>query len=154
MGAAGFIIPVGPHGDWVQHYRDHEGQWGKEHSQDSGGPCHSAFPPGWGGDVTDSQTQRRKAAEHGYGDWLRVFVSGYAVNGNCRDLNAWAIDDPVRYVVLFESDVGCNGTGGTEDLAPEPRHRGGDNWGFADGHAHWYPRDSAGDAVQWGPEGW
>ena len=153
MEGARFIVPLGPNGDWVQRYKDHEGDWGKAGSPDTGGPCHPAFPPGWGGEVTDSLTQGRMAnTDRGGAEWARAFVSGYGVNGNCRDLNFSAVWDPMRYVVIFESDVGCSGRGGREDLVAEPRHSGGDNWGFGDGHAKWWPRDAAGDAVQWEPE--
>ncbi|MHC5035288.1 MAG: type II secretion system protein, partial [Planctomycetota bacterium] len=55
--AASFIVP-GP--DWLGYLMAHEGEWGD--GTDPGGPClHMTFPPGWGGEVTDSLLQQRNA---------------------------------------------------------------------------------------------
>ena len=61
MSAATFIVP-GP--DWLGYLFAQQGQWGIDQEVASGdfGPClHMTFPPGWGGDVTDSIFQRRSA---------------------------------------------------------------------------------------------
>jgi prepilin-type N-terminal cleavage/methylation domain-containing protein/prepilin-type processing-associated H-X9-DG protein len=56
ISGATFILR-GP--DWLGYLQANEGAWGGE---DSPGPCtHGAFPPGWGGDVTDSILQQRSA---------------------------------------------------------------------------------------------
>jgi|GEM_PF-390649 len=56
-GGANFILP-GP--DWVGYLKATEGQWGE--SADITGPfCVTSWPPGWGGDVTDSIAQQRMA---------------------------------------------------------------------------------------------
>jgi prepilin-type processing-associated H-X9-DG protein len=56
ISGATFILP-GP--DFLAYLKAHEGQWGGE---DGPGPCtHGAFPPGWGGVVTDSILQQRSA---------------------------------------------------------------------------------------------
>jgi prepilin-type N-terminal cleavage/methylation domain-containing protein/prepilin-type processing-associated H-X9-DG protein len=56
ISGATFILP-GP--DWLGYMRASQGMWGGE---DGPGPCtHGAFPPGWGGDVTDSILQGRSA---------------------------------------------------------------------------------------------
>jgi hypothetical protein len=47
-------------------------------------------------------------------------------------------------VVVFESDAGKNAAGGPELLPDEPRHLGGDKYGFADGSARWLKRKPAG----------
>jgi len=52
------------------------------------------------------------------------------------------IADPGREIAIFESDAGWNVFGGMELLTPEPRHLGGDNYGYADGHAAWEPRST------------
>ncbi|MFB3880569.1 MAG: prepilin-type N-terminal cleavage/methylation domain-containing protein [Armatimonadota bacterium] len=56
LAGAAFILP-GP--DWLRYLKATEGQWGGE---DYPGPCMQAtFPPGWGGEVTDSIAQGRAA---------------------------------------------------------------------------------------------
>jgi prepilin-type processing-associated H-X9-DG protein len=56
LAGAVFIVP-GP--DWLGYLRANEGQWGGDNLP---GPCmQSTFPPGWGGDVTDSILQGRTA---------------------------------------------------------------------------------------------
>jgi len=152
MSGARFIIPMGPGGDWVQHYKNHEGDWGKGHTDDSGGPCYPAFPPGWGGAVTDSLAQMQMADTYrhrGDAEWGQAFVTGYGMNSNCRDVYVSAIEDPALFVVVFESDLGCTATEGAKALVPEPRHEGGDNWGFADGHAKWISRGEKNPPIRW-----
>jgi prepilin-type processing-associated H-X9-DG protein len=48
--------------------------------------------------------------------------------------------DAASLIAIFESSAGWNAHGGPERLVKEPRHRGGDNWGFADGHVAWVSR--------------
>ena len=100
MNGARFIVPMGPNGDWVQHYKDNE-PFGQNVDYDYG-PCSPAFPPGWGGEVTDSLVQKRMANVVGYGgpEGAKVFVSGYAVNSWVRDENLSAIDDPAWVPVV------------------------------------------------------
>jgi prepilin-type N-terminal cleavage/methylation domain-containing protein/prepilin-type processing-associated H-X9-DG protein len=58
--AANFIVP-GP--DWLAYLIAHDGEWGEASGIDAFGPCaEMVFPPGWGGDVTDSILQQRNAA--------------------------------------------------------------------------------------------
>ena len=54
-----------------------------------------------------------------------------------------AVAHATETVVIFESDQGWNAAGGRELLPDEPRHSGGDNYGFADGHAKWVGREEA-----------
>ena len=54
---ASFIVPMA---DWVGYMRSSADEWGNDVGT---GPCyHMTFPPGWGGDVTDSILQRRTAS--------------------------------------------------------------------------------------------
>ncbi|HUW12190.1 MAG TPA: hypothetical protein VM537_20860, partial [Anaerolineae bacterium] len=64
---------------------------------------------------------------------------GYAFN---KELSRKALsaERAGSLVMLFESDYGENAAGGPELLPDVPRHRGGDNYGFADGHVQWLPR--------------
>ncbi len=69
---------------------------------------------------------------------------GYAYNARLSGVDAHIIPDPRLTVVLFESDQGWNAAGGPELLSDEPRHFGGDNYGFADGHVQWLSRKRLG----------
>jgi len=69
---------------------------------------------------------------------------GYAYNAALSDLHLAAVADPTNTVALFESDRGWNAAGDPAALLPiEPRHLGGDNFGYLDGHARWLPRSLA-----------
>ncbi len=76
ISGANWITPTyGPDG-WLGHYQANEGDWG----QGIGGPCDGGvFPPGWGGDITDSFLQGRDYSARG-GFPPGTFVQGYAVN--------------------------------------------------------------------------
>ncbi|UCH33137.1 MAG: hypothetical protein JSV65_11130 [Armatimonadota bacterium] len=50
--------------------------------------------------------------------------SGYAFNRALGGLQASEIADPEQTVLLFDSDLGWNGTGGLEALCSPPRHGG------------------------------
>jgi hypothetical protein len=66
---------------------------------------------------------------------------GFALNtalGGRRAADVAA--DPARLVLFLESDAGWNAHGGPELLSAEPRHMGGDNLGFPDGHVKWVGR--------------
>jgi prepilin-type processing-associated H-X9-DG protein len=62
---------------------------------------------------------------------------GYAFPGTKSEVQE---SDPANQVTIFESDRGWNAAGGPELLTDVPRHLGGDNVGFADGHAAWLAR--------------
>ncbi len=58
MGPAVIVPDIGP-GGWFGYLKAHEGEWGRTTDLQ---PCLRYFPPGWGGDVTDSIAQQRLAA--------------------------------------------------------------------------------------------
>jgi hypothetical protein len=102
---------------------------------------------------------------HRWCDQIRIYVeanedymcptrpllsSGYALNGALAGITSKLLADPRSVVVVFESDSGWNAVGGPELLPKEPRHLGGDDYGFADGSVRWYPRSKAKE-VQWTP---
>ena len=66
---------------------------------------------------------------------------GYAYNAALSNAKIIGIDDPANTVGLFESDKGWNASGHAELLPMEPRHLGGDNFGYIDGHARGLPRN-------------
>jgi len=70
------------------------------------------------------------------GDSSGAYAFNAALDGVPRD----SIRDPAHTVVLLESSRGRNAAGGPELLPDVPRHQGGDNYGFADGHAEWLKR--------------
>ncbi|MBN1460093.1 MAG: zinc ribbon domain-containing protein [Armatimonadetes bacterium] len=65
---------------------------------------------------------------------------GYAYNAALSGIGYAELEDPVHEIMVFESDAGWDAAGGVELMTPEPRHLGGDNYGYADGHAAWVPR--------------
>jgi prepilin-type processing-associated H-X9-DG protein len=70
----------------------------------------------------------------------------YAYNAAVSGVMYSALDDPAHTVVLFESAAGRNvSTGGPGLLPAQPRHLGGDNYGFADGHVQWLARKRLGE---------
>jgi len=66
--------------------------------------------------------------------------SAYAYNDALNRAQLAGLSDPASLIAIFESNAGGNAHGGPELLVKEPRHLGGDNWGFADGHVSWVSR--------------
>ncbi len=59
-----YIIPNYGPGGWLGYLKSPEGEWGWLSGDEypyTIEPCRGAFPPGWGGDVTDSFVQQRMA---------------------------------------------------------------------------------------------
>ena len=76
----------------------------------------------------------------------------YAYNASLSSLPVDGVAQPRLVVSIFESDAGWNAAGGPELLPKEPRHGGGDNYGFADGGARFRRRETALDpekGVRW-----
>ena len=72
---------------------------------------------------------------------------GYAYNSKLGGGYLAELTQPSSTVMLFESDQGMNAAGGPELLAV-PRHQGGLDFGFADGHCKWLSASSYG-LLQW-----
>jgi len=93
IGGASFILP-GP--DWVGYLQANEGQWGHASPIGHAGPCLWSFPPGWGGEVTDSIVQQRLAAPFGgaYQDTVasKSFVQSIATN-DCYELKLVEVEE-------------------------------------------------------------
>ena len=70
--------------------------------------------------------------------------SGYAYNSALGQTMYDALDTAADTIIIFESDAHRNAAGGPELLPDVPRHFGGDNCGFADGHVQWLPRRKLG----------
>jgi len=94
-------------GDYLRYLEATHGIWGVSwHVQNdpvgplSGGdPCAWAFPPGWGGSVTDSIGQRAGYATPEKGG----FVCTIGVTGEANDLKTSQIDDASWYVVCADA---------------------------------------------------
>jgi len=110
---AAFIVGLPNYLSW---YRANEGSWGNKSSGsptsdwmdvNAVGPCHTAWPSGWGGVVTDSVLQGTLATNL----WLgktenRAFVRSLSCNeGYLDDVKMAAIQDPVKTLVVFEAGV-------------------------------------------------
>jgi prepilin-type N-terminal cleavage/methylation domain-containing protein/prepilin-type processing-associated H-X9-DG protein len=95
-----FILP-GP--DWFGYLQATEGQWGGGFPN---GPCSWPFPPGWGGDVTDSIAQQRwGAAFYQLGGEQtsanKAFVQSIMTN-DWHGTKVAAVDDPVQFIVCAD----------------------------------------------------
>ncbi len=88
-------------------------------------------------------------AEHEVGGSYSTHISGcgeargreqsYAYNRGVAGRSTCGAD--TAYVLsIFESDAGNASVDGKELLPASPRHMGGDNVGFLDGHAKWWRR--------------
>ena len=65
----------------------------------------------------------------------------YAFNKNLAELNENRIIKQRDTIAIFESKPGKNLFGTSELLPKYPRHNGGENYGFLDGHAKWLERE-------------
>ncbi len=78
---------------------------------------------------SDPKALRCPASDQDYGYGLNIVVAGKPFE---------QLPEPGYLVLLFESDGGCNCCGGAGQLVREPRHMGGNNFAFADGHVKWF----------------
>jgi len=180
-----------PGPDWFAVTMKHESQWGCY-----GSICTAIFPPGWGGDVTDSWAQQVCPTSRTDGSHVaNAFEQTIGYPGS-YELKTSQIDDPVKYLVCGDTGtidtlwdasqaaypdvcgMGCALVGGVcfnpskpHDLHADwvncsfsqscgagdlrigtdveyrksfckARHLGGENMGFADGHATWMSAES------------
>ncbi|MBN1458189.1 MAG: type II secretion system protein [Armatimonadetes bacterium] len=95
---AAWIVP-GP--DWLQYLMDMEGLWGT--GKAGGGPCSVAWPPGWGGAVTDSIVQERLAVGDGNQE-SKAFVQSIGTMWRPQ-LKLVEVNDPVNYHIVADAGV-------------------------------------------------
>jgi prepilin-type processing-associated H-X9-DG protein len=104
-GGATFILR-GP--DWLGYLRATQGQWGGGY-QGGGGPCHRSWPPGWGGQITDSIVQQQLATP-----WVALtassldeahksFVQGIGYEEGHRGLKMVQVQDPAHFPVVADA---------------------------------------------------
>jgi len=107
---ANFVLP-GP--DWVGYLRATEGQWGI--NTDINGPfCITSWPPGWGGEVTDSILQQRLAGTETGARWPptsgasanKAFAESIgSLDEKVADLKLAAVQDAASFVIVAEAGV-------------------------------------------------
>ncbi len=131
MGAL-FICPMN---DWLGYLRATEGQWGAD--TEVGGPCWGTWPPGWGGEVTDSILQQRVASDRSASNPTahKAFIQSYAVNGpswagpGAQELKLAAVEDPVWFVVVADGGAQIDTLGVGNVAYPDKCHMGCVCWG-------------------------
>ncbi len=88
--------------DWFQWYRSNEGSWGEASGKDRFGPCFTAWPSGWGGEVTDSILQDRLGVNQKEADAaLRSFVQTIGT----KEVYDWerklaSVENTTNYVMI------------------------------------------------------
>jgi prepilin-type N-terminal cleavage/methylation domain-containing protein/prepilin-type processing-associated H-X9-DG protein len=98
INAARWIVPSYPPGGWLGYLEETAGSWGRnDDPRCSGGPCCVAWPPGWGGTVTDSIAQGLQA-----GTEAGAFEMGIGTT-NVQEMKFSAIDDPVWFVICADA---------------------------------------------------
>ena len=149
---------------WWHYYLDNAGRWGRNDPDCSGGPCCPAWPPGWGGTVTDSIAQRKRATEED-----GVFAMSISMT-DMMDRKTSEISDAAWLVVCgdtvgqgpwfeqvfgaaygsnpcccwgLDSDDACRFMFEVSFRKKYAPHMGGLNMGFADGHASWWDAEAA-----------
>lgn len=107
---ASWIVP-GP--NYLANWRANEGEWGRNTSDVEDGPCHSVFPPGWGGTITDSFLQGPTWQEFA-AEAEKMFVMSISLNDNYRDLKLVSVQDPVNYYICGDAGaaIELSGIGG------------------------------------------
>jgi prepilin-type N-terminal cleavage/methylation domain-containing protein/prepilin-type processing-associated H-X9-DG protein len=99
--SARWIVPSYGPGGWLGYLQSTEGKWGRNNSNcetsGGGGPCCVAWPPGWGGSVTDSIGQVAQSGED-----TGAFVMGIGTTSNA-ELKTSAIEDPSWFVVCADA---------------------------------------------------
>lgn len=108
VGSASWIVGAGD-GNWLRYLQQTEGTWGRaDSSRCSGGPCCVAWPPGWGGAVTDSVLQGIRADDDTNAFKYGIGDVGHPAPGlsngphNCG-LSTSSIEDPSWFVVCGDS---------------------------------------------------
>jgi hypothetical protein len=90
--------------DWLGHLQAHEGEWGRW-TVPYICPRLLSFPSGWGGEVTDTLSQRRMAvprSERGLAASPGMFLWSVATNEIAAETDQYRHEDPAWFVVLAD----------------------------------------------------
>jgi len=102
---------INPGPDWLGYLQAHEGEWGS--GMDLCG-VQQAWPPGWGGDITDSCAQTPGAGHiTSPGIWsqsINISDPGLGQNMRNRGLKMVEVQHPVQYIIVRE-DFSNHGLG-------------------------------------------
>jgi prepilin-type N-terminal cleavage/methylation domain-containing protein/prepilin-type processing-associated H-X9-DG protein len=97
---ARWIVPSYPPGGWLGYLEETAGSWGRNNpnceATDGGGPCCVAWPPGWGGTITDSIVQGTTSLGTG------AFEMGIGTTSTA-EMKFSEIDDPVWFVICADA---------------------------------------------------
>lgn len=99
--------------DWLEHLMESEGKWGNVSLGSGSFLCiRESYPPGWGGDVTDSLTQQRMAGPspggaRGAAAAEGAFRQSIAANSAALGLRPEEVSDPSVFVIC--ADAGSQG---------------------------------------------
>ncbi|MDH4208612.1 MAG: type II secretion system GspH family protein [Anaerolineae bacterium] len=98
---AGWIVP-GP--DWLAYLKSTQGSWPSNGDVWVGGPCETAWPPGWGGAITDSIKQMQIALDNVAGIFTnKGFVQGIGTVADSRGLKLVEVEDPVNFYICGDA---------------------------------------------------
>jgi prepilin-type processing-associated H-X9-DG protein len=89
-----------PGSDWLGYLRKNEAKWGRKAA--TIGPCVGAWPPGWGGSVTDSIAQDTMASAAGLPDSTGAFRQAVGCAA-APGLSKSQVADPAWFVVCGDS---------------------------------------------------
>jgi len=93
----GFIVPQYTP-IWWHYLQQTVGEWGTGHH--SGGPCYGAYPPGWGGTVTDSIAQQAVGSTGDEGDPATNAVElTIGLTDQWPEMKMSQVNDPSYFVV-------------------------------------------------------
>jgi prepilin-type processing-associated H-X9-DG protein len=76
---------------------------------------------------------------------------GYGFNEKLAGLKERKLEGPAQLVLLYESDTGEKNAVGAGETLAAPRHQGGLNFGFADGHVKW-SEEAGFKSLRWSPK--
>ena len=99
---AGVIVNPAMYGTWLNAWVVNAPMWTADRSMF--GPCLYGWPPGWGGDVTDTFAQQRVAGPSVGGSTFgatvanKAFEMGVGINGAIQNLKLAEVQDSVRFV--------------------------------------------------------
>jgi prepilin-type processing-associated H-X9-DG protein len=108
VGGARWIIPNHHPGGWLQYLIDTQGQWGTGDLYP--GPCSVAWPPGWGGTVTDSIAQGNILAVEGTSGTEDAFVQSIATTLWPEMKMGW-VDNPAWFIIAGDGGAQTDNLG-------------------------------------------